>query len=164
MWKYSTLCNRQYCIQVAVFLSQGGGCTPDFGRRGWTRKLDWFQIFDLRNFGDRQIGHSSLSGLGGGGGNAWLKYGFLGVSKTIWSFCVSRPCRTANKVQPVMSFNDSWKFLRPEKSHVIFQGWNFFLVQGIFRILLETLGIFLSGGGGGGSDFYQSNNQTINFI
>ena len=59
------------------------------------------------------------------------------------SACVSRPCRTANKVQRVMSFNAFWKFLRPEKKSCDFSRVNYFFgVQGIFRILLETLWIF----------------------
>lgn len=68
--------------------------------------MDWFEIFDLGIFWGRQIAHFSLSGRGEGG-TLDLSRDFSGIQnnlKFLGSACVSRACRSANKVQRVMSF------------------------------------------------------------
>ena len=68
--------------------------------------MDWFEIFDLGIFWGRQIAHFSLSGRGEGG-TLDLSRDFSGIQNNLkfrGSACVSRACRSANKVQRVMSF------------------------------------------------------------
>ena len=68
--------------------------------------MDWFEIFDLWIIWGKQIAHFSLSGHGEGG-KLDLSRDFSGIQHNLkfrGSDCVSRACRSANKVQRVMSF------------------------------------------------------------
>ena len=96
--------------------------------------MDWFEIFDLGIFWGRQIAHFSLSGRGEGG-TLDLSRDFSGIQNNLkfrGSGCVSRACRSANKVQRVMSF----------------------FVPAIFSDFVGNPRDFFLGGGGGGVGFF----------
>ena len=96
--------------------------------------MDWFEIFDLGIFWGRQIAHFSLSGRGEGG-TLDLNTDFSGIQNNLkfrGSGCVSRACRSANKVQRVMSF----------------------FGPGIFSDFVANPRDFFLGGGGGGVGFF----------
>ena len=99
------MCNRQYCIQVGVFLSHREGVlrtSGDGDERGiWIGLkfliLGFFGVGKLRTFLCR----------GRGGGTLDLSRDFSGIQNNLrfrGSACVSRAYGSANKVQRAMSF------------------------------------------------------------
>ena len=107
--------------------------------------MDWFEIFDLGIFGGRQIAHFSLSGRGKGG-TLDLSRDFSGIQNNLKfrsGACVSRACRSANKVQRVMSFfgrifflggGGDWIFLSI-RSCPSLEIWAFEFVQLVVRFM-----------------------------